>query len=350
MLTLWLSLAGASFWGTLLPGPYRVGLRVETLTGGGGAPIQVVWTFPTVDEGEPWTLGVLIDATCESSSQPVPPSSRSACRRAFLDTLAQYGRAEATIMDRRIASASGVIPVADRRPLIVFDAGLRSDALSYFALAEFLSSHGYICVSAPSLPFAPDKPLTLDEAGIRWKADQIGRVVRLASQHSSVDSSRVGLAAWSVGGVTTAIVAKPSGARALISLDGGLGYDYGPPLARRVLGTDSILEVPTLHVTGTAANPSPVPKTFAAFDSATVSHVYRAEIAAINHSHFVAHGGVIRYSSETSPDAARFWRANEALARLVLLFANAFIAERAPAAEFAARASQLSPDVLRIVR
>ena len=350
MLTLSVSLAAASFWGSLLPGPYRVGLRVETMTGGGGAPIQVVWTFPTVEEGKPWTLGALIDATCEEPGQPSPPSSRTACRRTFLDALAQYGRAETPIMDRRIASARGVTPVPDRRPLIVFDAGLRSDALSYFALAEFLSSHGYICVSAPSLPFAADKPLTLDEAGIRWKADQIGRVIRLARQHSSVDPSRIGLAAWSVGGVTTAIVAKSSGARALISLDGGLGYDYGPPLARRVLGTGSILEVPTLHVTGTAANPFPGPKTFAAFDSATVSHVYRAEIAAINHSHFVAHAGVVRYSSDTSSDAAQFWRANEAVARLVLLFADTFIAERAPTAEFAARAGQLSPDVLRIVR
>ena len=116
-----------------------------------------------------------------------------------------------------------------------------------------------------------------------------------------------------------------------------------------MLGTESIVGTPTLHVTGTAPNPCPVPKTFAAFDSAKVPHVYRAEIEELNHSQFVAHGGIVRYASALSSDAARFWRANETLARLVLLFADAFIAERAPRSDFATRAGQLSPGVVRVV-
>jgi len=67
----------------------------------------------------------------------------------------------------------------------------------------------------------------------------------------------------------------------------------GPPIARAVLGHESIASVPVLHVTGTAPNRHPVPKTFEMFERAGTAHVYRAEIDGLEHSHFVVHGGVV---------------------------------------------------------
>ena len=258
-------------------------------------------------------------------------------------------RSEPPLMDQELESVRGAKPLDDHRPMIVFDGGLRSDALSYVVLAEFLASHGYVCISLPSLPLAGGKPLTFDEAGIRAKAQQVVRVSRLSASLPGADITRMAFAGWSVGGVSTAIAARhTSGVRALISLDGGLGYDYGPPIAQAVLGNGSIASVPVLHVTGTAPNRHPVPKTFEVFERAGTAPVYRAEIDGLEHSHFVVHGGVVSFAGDDSPPALAFWRGNAALSRIVLLFVQAFLDDQVPAHDFAVRARTVAPDTARI--
>jgi len=122
----------------------------------------------------------------------------------------------------------------------------------------------------------------------------------------------------------------------------------GPPIARAVLGHESIASVPVLHVTDTAPNRHPVPKTFEMFERAGTAHVYRAEIDGLEHSHFVVHGGVVPFAGDNSPPAVAFWRGNAALSRIVLLFVEAFLADQVPAHAFAVRAGTIAADIARI--
>jgi hypothetical protein len=69
--------------------------------------------------------------------------------------------------------------------------------------------------------------------------------------------------------------------RALLSLDGGLGYDYGAPLYKEL--TDDRVSACFLHVTGTAANAFPVPKEL---DFELVDDGFLAEVVGFNHSNF----------------------------------------------------------------
>ena len=91
------------------------------------------------------------------------------------------------------------------------------------------------------------------------KAAGIAATLDAAARWKDVDITRVVLAAWSVGGVSTAAIAsRDARVKGLLSLDAALGYDYGP----RLLGALEVSDVvkPILHITGALPNSHPVPK------------------------------------------------------------------------------------------
>jgi dienelactone hydrolase len=233
--------------------------------------------------------------------------------------------------------------------VVVFDGGLTSDALTYVPLNEYLASHGFIVISLPSLPNAEDKPLAFDVAGVESKTRDILTVLQQFDRVPNADTGRIAVAAWSVGGVSTALAQMQNDkVRAVLSLDGGMGYDYGPPLAKQSSLYDvKKAMVPYLHVTGMKPNPYNVPKDFAFFAELPSRQTYLAELQNVNHSHFTVQGGAVAYVGDRSDAAIQFWAANEHLARFALLFLNDFV-KTSGGKDFLKRANQLSPAMLKV--
>lgn len=325
----------------------RVGLRLHTFdNGASGAaegaarPIRAVVTYPGAGGGAAWTFRELVRETCGDNLSTVP-SGPTHCVERQLAQLAEF-RPERTpqehqsALDVPLTAHHGVVQAAGRHPVIVFDGGLTSDALSYLSLMEHLSAAGYICVSLPSVPFAPGRPLTFDLHGVESKARDVAFVIDSLDQLAGADASRVGVAAWSVGGLSTLLAAiSNERVRALVSLDGGLGYEYGPPLVQQsVLYQRGARTPAVLHLTGAVPNPFPVPKDSAFLRSLANAEVFLATVDGWNHSHFVSAGGSLPFAADRQSAAGvRFWRGHAAVAATTAAFLDATVRRAVPSAE-----------------
>jgi dienelactone hydrolase len=278
---------------------------------------------------ERWTLRSLLAATCVPEGQVTPPSDVNACADRLLREIKESrpeAHVQASILDSPLESSISVPQRSGAWPVVVLDAGMRSDALAYFSLAEFIASHGFIVISMPSIPYAPGRDFGFNGNGVRSKADSITAVLDAAAQWSGSDASRVLLAAWSVGGVSTAAVAaRDQRVRAVLSLDGGLGYDYGSKLLSEI--NVVAIDKPILHITGAMPNPYPVPKSDELF-ARVGAPSWVAIVQGVNHSHFVMQGGVVPYARDVSSDGERFRRAYRSIAMLSLRFAEGSLLDR----------------------
>jgi len=302
-------------------GPYAAGLRTEVVTVQ-GTPVQILVWYPTRDPRPGVTFGGLVDATCVSEGQPTRSTPLEDCRARWLADLVEYRPSERItdqIFDLRTRSALDAAPMTARFPVVVFDGGLRSDALGYFSLAEYLASHGIVAVSVPSTPPVQQGSLTFNAAGVRHKTSIVRAALDTALRRPDVDPGRVVLAAWSVGGASTSVAAiDDARVRGVLSLDGAVGYDYGLPLVRELASTRRTA-APILHITGKAPNAYPVPKTMANLPEVS-DRVWVLELDGVNHSHFIAQGGVVPFAGNTSPAATRFWSAHAVMQRAVRQF------------------------------
>lgn len=330
-----------------------VGARVEEVAEAGGRDgtdnIPVLVTYPADRGTRPWTFRDLLAATCADggarSEGPCVERLRHELREVGPDPGARFDAA----LDRPLGATRDGRLAGGRHPTIVLEAGLTSDALSFVDLMTHLSARGYLCVSLPSRPYGPGQPLTFDLAGVDRKVRDLRRVVEGLASIPGADPDRVALAAWSIGGVSTTLAAmQMTGIKALVSLDSGMGYDYGPPLARQspAFRLDR-LGMPILHVTGGVPNRFPVPKEQGFFRSLAGPDVFLATIDGLNHSQFVSAWGPIRFHDDDTSDGRAFWSGHAVMLDTVAAFLDLTV--KTPATRDAVRTAMASPLPGRLV-
>jgi dienelactone hydrolase len=310
-----------------------VGTRLETWTDStrefaAGEPraLGVVVTYPAQRRGVAWSLRGLLRETCAPDAERAA-TAPTRCENRLLADLQEYRPERGVemgerVLDEPLGAARDVPMASGRHPVVVFDGGLTSDALSYVVLAELLASRGFVSVSLPSLPLRRNRPLAFDLEGVESKAADVSFALAQLGRLGWVDDERVAVAAWSVGGVSSSLAAlRSEHVRAVVSLDGGLGYDYGGALLVQAREPrPGGRSVPLLHLTGTAPNPYPVPKDTAALARWPSPHVYIGEVTGINHSHFVTQGGAPAYLGDDSAAARAFWSAQTAIVETLAAF------------------------------
>jgi dienelactone hydrolase len=167
----------------------------------------------------------------------------------FARRLAEAGR-EATpervraLLDAPARAARGAGAAGKRAPLVLVASGRNAPAYLHAELAEALAAQGFVV----AVPTAAPSPEPFAQAAERLVPDLERALERLKSE-PDVDDSRVGFVGWSVGGVALAAVAaeRPE-VKAMVSLDSGLAYDYGPELLARLAPRAFTAQVPLLHV------------------------------------------------------------------------------------------------------
>ena len=337
----------SSYWGDLEPGAYFAGVKAISFEGSRESEprrIPALVFYPAGADGQVQTFRQLITRTCATDN----------CAQVWIENLGNYRKdlppqKVGALLDHPLRSRFEAHPVSGKFPVVVFDGGLTSDALTYVPLNEYLASHGFIVISLPSLPHAEGKPLAFDVAGVESKARDILTVLQQLDRVPNTHSRRAALAAWSVGGVSTALAQmQVDNVRAVLSLDGGMGYDYGPPLAKQSSLYDrEKATVAYLHVTGMRPNPHNVPKLFDFFAALPSRYSFLAELQNLNHSHFTAQGGAVAYVGDESDTARQFWAAHEQLAPLTLQFLKDFVAT-SEGKGFLEHANELSPALLSV--
>jgi len=148
-------------------------------------------------------------------------------------------------------AVKGAAPAAGRFPVVVYAPSYSASAMENADLCEYLASHGYIVLAAPSMG-ARSRTMTSDLEGLESQAADIGWLVAHAKTLPAADLDRVAVVGFSWGGLANVLAAaKDERIRAIVSLDGSVrGYreyiDGGKDAAKYV--TASRVAIPLLYV------------------------------------------------------------------------------------------------------
>jgi hypothetical protein len=253
------------------------------------------------------------------------------------------------MLGQRLRAKLNVAPARGQFPLVLFETGMNAPAYLYIHLAEELASRGYAVVAIPSFGIPPDSLLPFDTRGIAVKASDLESALYAAKRLSFVDSTRVALAAWSVGGVSMGIVAdRHPEIRALLSLDSALGYLYGAALFDS-LSPAGTFSIPLLHLTG--SRNQGVAKADWFFQRLTASPGFKAVIRDMSHAQFtsILQGGILAEELGDSLDRAVVAPGTRAMNELSRWFLDRFLKNPAPTTAYRCDRSPLRAAVAHLV-
>jgi dienelactone hydrolase len=227
----------------------------------------------------------------------------------------------------------GAAAATGRFPLVLFGNALTARGFTYTTLCEYLAGHGYVVVSMPSLGAGPGEDAPFDQRGIALQLDDLAFAIRKMRSRSSVDADRLALIAWSVGGVTTALLQMTNpDVDVTVSLDSGTAYAYGNELLSASPHFDpSRLDRPFLQMIGVQPSGFEVPKDDRFYSELTAGPKYQLEFPAMKHSDFTSVLGDLTFSSADGEDKKESFRW---VARYTVRFLDAFLRNDAEARAF----------------
>jgi dienelactone hydrolase len=260
-------------WGRLEPGPHGVGMEILAAADSGrpersadgvvrARPLELVVWFPARAGGltrSPITFAGYVDLSEGSMVEGLAATRPLEWRRRWLAEAVSRDPAsvDPRLIDRLLASpmaaVRGATPLADRSPLMLWSTRHATPA-AQSVMSEYLASHGYVVAW---MRYAGDDSLRppFDDvsAGRRVEileahvADMQWALRRLAA-HPSVDSTRMGVAAWSYSGEpATALAQRAPRLRVLVSLSSSAftwpyrRTDSAPSLDSMPLRTDVLV-------------------------------------------------------------------------------------------------------------
>ena len=217
------------------PGPHAVGLRVEELydpsrsfryrtdargrpfQGDRARPLQTLIWYPAAQSvaSQPLTVedyGRLWATETRFGEPRMPARAR--------EWLAATSRALAT----PLWAILNATPAPGRFPLVVYAPSFSSRAWENADLCEYLATHGYVVMAAPSLG-ATTRNMTSDVGGLNAQAADISFLIGYAQNLANTDPSQIAVAGFSWGGLANLFAAAHDNRiGALVCLDGSLRY------------------------------------------------------------------------------------------------------------------------------
>jgi dienelactone hydrolase len=218
--------APPALWNGLAPGPHRVGLQSEKLNSPPHQLPVTLW-YPSSGGGTALTVDDLAEMPDYASMMTRNGVPEESARR---------------FVEQRLMARRGATPHDGRYPLILVAQGNGQWAMHQAVLAEFLSSHGFVVATVPSIA----RLVQSDDFArlITAQTDDLQRAFAFASALSYVDRSRVIVLGHSLGARAALLFATRQPVSAIVSLDGGIGTETGNLAQPRI---DSALP-PILHV------------------------------------------------------------------------------------------------------
>lgn len=343
---------GPSFASALarLETPYQAGFRAELLrdeTRPYGAPADSVSDEPAqarpirlyiwypatnaLDQGMPFRRYLHFDHLDES----VTAADKRTAETRFREDAATRGLTASEI-EMLLSSGTRAIEHAEaatgRFPLVVFGNGLTARGFTYTSLCEYLAGHGYVVVSMPSIGPRAGEDAPFDLTGIELQLGDLVYAIRAMRGAATVDPERIGLVAWSVGGVATALLQmKDASIDAVVSLDSGSAYAYGNEMIRGSAYFDPArLDRPFLQLLALQPSAFAVPKDNSFYAELQSGPKYQLGFPALQHADFTSILGDLRFAATDADKLESFrW-----LARYTEQFLDAFLGENREARAF----------------
>lgn len=269
----------------------QVGLEVRTIFdstrpyGGAARPVRIILWYPaTVAPAHPLPVSALVGADWISTARPTAGwNDLPAARRAFARHLSDM-RAGTDVQQALTSRtcAGWLTPVRPGRfPLVLIGSGMAGRAYYHSQLAEDMANAGFVVAFVSGLGPTPDATLGVDAGSIDALRVDAAQALGALGTDVRVDLTRVGLVGWSAAGVVQLAIARDApDVRAVVSLDSGVGYDYGPRLWLGVAGGPP-RAMPYLHLAAGVRSPVPT-------DDSLLKHVGAAVrvVRGLSHAQF----------------------------------------------------------------
>lgn len=361
-------------WGALEPGAHAVGFSVEyqrdrsrlelpALSDGSAEPdpveriVQVgVWYPARTNTGSAIRLGDYIELQeyglleAERRHEGVITDQQ---RADLVETWATYGimtgvdrRAWERLLDTPMRARRDALPVGGPFPLLLMVQGASGSVADLMGTAEYLASHGYVVVTAPSR--GPDQSITRSWGDARLTEsilDDAEHALGAAAGLPQVDVRRIGVLGMSRGGLVALLLAMKNPA-----IDAVVGFD--PSLESLATASPwfdaSRLRVPFLLFQ--AANRRPP----AVLGQLPYAEIQVAGMPALHHVDFSALGMIhtalgVRNRFVTAPDE-RIRSGLRWVNEQTLAFLDAHVKDDATASARLGAGLEAAPDSTRLTR
>jgi hypothetical protein len=326
--------AASPLWVGLERGPYRVGFEQMELHDH-SRPFR-----STEIRARPITLSIWYPAA-EIPEGTAPLEFRryvASTEEDFRRRVSTYGfRLTPDQLESLLASRTEAFEKAARAdgpfPLLLIGGSLTGPFYLNTVLAEYLASQGYVAAALTALPARESQDADFDLRAVDVQIRDMEFAIQALHDYPEASIERMGLAAWSFGGVPQALLAMQNpDVAALVSLDAATGYAYGEKLLTGSLYYEpSRATAALLHATDSRQS-AQVPKSFVYFDEIAKGSRYLLELEGATHAEFSSLAIVPRtVSGEDSEEVFRRYRL---LCLYVSRFLDAAIKEDATARAF----------------
>ena len=242
------------------PGPYPVGLKVmnqydpsrkfpatpdrpEAHGRQGSRPLQTLIWYPALQSSsKPMTVEDYVELADREIHFDTPDQEHNKWRRRLKSSF-----------DISLWAVRDAKPLEVRYPVVIYAPSQSSIAWENADLCEYLASHGYVVLATPSLG-PSTRGVSDDLAGIDAQALDISFLISYAATLPDTDSSKVAVASFSWGGISSLFAAaRDPRLQVLAEMDGSIRYYPGLVASARDVHPEQ-LKVPLLFFTANKMN------------------------------------------------------------------------------------------------
>jgi dienelactone hydrolase len=211
-----------------------------------------------------------------------------------------------------------------RRPLILLVHGFAAD---WAFLAEYLASHGYLVAHVP-VKGSQKYELDYEGMGMEYQVRDYEFALKTLRANSHLSFSNIVVVGFSFGGQSAALLAmRNQDIKAIISLDGGIGSEFGANLLSRHPSYRSpvALNKPLLHI----YNPRDPYTNLSLVNKWPLKNSLIIPLNNVEHGHFTSFGFLYkRIPSIMGPPAPNPGHSYESIMLMVKLFSDATLKKR----------------------
>jgi Dienelactone hydrolase family len=339
------------------PGPYPVGLKVvnqydpsrkfpatpdrpEAHGRQGSRPLQTLIWYPALQSSsKPMTVEDYVELADREIHFDTPDQEHNKWRRRLKRSF-----------DISLWAVRDAKPIEQRYPVVIYAPSQSSIAWENADLCEYLASHGYVVLATPSLG-PSTRGVSDDLAGIDAQALDISFLISYAATLPDTDSSKVAVANFSWGGISSLLAAaRDPRLQVLAEMDGSMRYYPGLVASARDVHPEQ-LKLPLLFFTANNMNyiedfdadHGPLNEGRSVLNAWTHGDVTTVNMVGLSHSQFSSMFQRMKNADTFAEDQVADYGQEDAntsyswVALYMLQFLNAHVKHDAAAKEFLGR-------------
>lgn len=220
-----------------------------------GRPMQTVIWYPSEKGGQGVRYDDYLQLVGWETDPERSPKEQARTVEAWLQMVTDGKRKEQVESERRrrMWAVRDAVPKAGKYPVVIYAPSINNTTFENADIAEFLASHGYIVIAAPTIG-ETSRWIKKDLKHAELQVDDIRFLIDYARTLPQADMTRVAVAGFSWGGLSNVLAAaKDERIKALVCMDGAVRY-YNSIVTQAKYAVPEKLRTPLLFLAQTPAS------------------------------------------------------------------------------------------------